>query len=525
MLRLQLLRLCAGMICFVAGVAGQAPLTAQELISQLAANRLGLTRGWFAQAPLSVGRQQVVDAQFHSGELFVLTETGNLVSYNGVNGAVNWNLRLGEPNRQYQSLGVGEEGVAVSNTTWLYFVGRKDAKVIDNSVDPLAEKSTTRRTAAESLRYRTVPQTGLLVFSAPLPHVPTTGPAATSAGVFVPTSIGTIDRFDSQADASTRLLTGIQADGVVNCPPAANATNMAWMTDKGTVGLCDATGEDVFFTYRMQGMGSQSPVLTGAGVYAISDYGTLAFFPDLSGEPLWMNSIGAKPRSTPLVVKDAIYIISVDGRLFKLSAQDGRELWQINGYRNVLSVSPTKLYVINETRELCVLQASSGAVLGKLPIPVFAFPVLNPHSDQIFLVSANGVIQEFHETASAERQNYFEPRRLTDKEQKENAKPKLVKPATPGTPSEEDPANLDPFAEPGAPMPMPQADPAADPFADANVGKADAPPAADPAKPAEDPFGDPATPPENMPAKPDTDPFGEAPKDPKPPMPDDPFGK
>jgi hypothetical protein len=187
--------------------------------------------------------------------------------------------------------------------------------------------------------------------------------------------------------------------------------------------------------------------------------------------------------------------------LFKLNSADGRELWQTAGIRQFVAQSATKVYVIDEIKRLAILDINSGAILRTIPIPGDKRVLANPHSDQVFLVSNHGLVEEIHESALKTRLNYTH-QELANAEKQDAAKPKPVQPTDPAAPAM--PA-ADPFApaDPAAPAadPFAPAAPAADPFAPAPAGGAmPAPAAADPFAPA--PAGG------AMPAPAAADPFG-----------------
>jgi len=506
---LQLSTLLAGLF-LTAFVCPASILAAEPLLAQPAVNRVGLTRGWFAQAPLQLDRYRIVNVEYHSGELFVLTEGGKVACYDGKTGKVNWTIQVGDPRHPYLPLGVGDTAVAVVNGTQLYVIGRKDVKVIDSSTDVSAEKSTaTRKAAADLIRYKIVPQIGKLLFQTRVEHVPNAQPAVTDEAVFVSNPSGTIDRYDLGHEKEPRYLGSIQADGNLESPPVVTNLGLAWLSSHGTVGLTTPSGDKVHYTQRSHGSGKFSPAVWGNTLFAITEQGIITAFSTIKGEPTWSNSIGVAPRQSPIAINKSLYVVTVDDRLFRLSTVDGAEIWQVPGIRELLTVTPEKIYAVDQAQRLVILQHETGSQLAAYPLPFFEHKVANRHSDQLFLVTDRGLIQEFHETAAKARQNYMVPKEVAAVEAKEKPKPRVTQPpegdnppAAPGT---------DPFGDAPKPKPEPLPKPdalAADPFDDAPA--VDKPPAPAPKDEPADPFGD-----DKMPAKPPAD----APKS------DDPFDK
>ncbi|MGC4003025.1 MAG: hypothetical protein QM811_07780 [Pirellulales bacterium] len=98
---------------------------ADRLLAQPQLATLGLTRGWFTQAPAGSDGYRVLDAQYHTGELFVLTEAGSLSCFDGATGMRKWHVHVGDPRNNYLPMGIGTNAVAIICGTRLYAVGRK----------------------------------------------------------------------------------------------------------------------------------------------------------------------------------------------------------------------------------------------------------------------------------------------------------------------------------------------------------------------------------------------------------------
>lgn len=474
--------------------------------------QFGLTRGWYAQAPVAYEQYPVQDAVYHSGEVFILSQAGSLTSFNAVTGEQRWTIRVGDPRKPYLPLGVGESAVAVVNGSHLYVIGRVDAKVVvEKDREFLSNAQSAAQNAAKkgqpvTVEYKIVPRVGKVIMEFETRYIPSGPPAVTSNRVFCPNMSGLIDIYDLTPGKEGTYFCAIQADGMVAGGPVAAGNHAAWLSVKGTVGVTssEVTGprESTAFTYRMRGFGEVSPTSRGNMIFAGTSIGEVSQFSTILSEPIWTTSIGAKIRTSPIAIGPALYLTTDDYRLIKLSSVDGREVWQTAGIRQFVAQSATKVYVIDEIKRLAILDINSGAILRSIPIPAEKRVLANAHSDQVFLVSNHGLVEEIHESALKTRLDYTH-QALANSEKADPKKPKPVVPVDPAAPT------VDPFA-PAAPGNAP----AVDPFAPAAPGNA---PAADPFAPA--PGGGGA-----MPAAPAADPFA-----PAPPaggaMPADPFAK
>jgi outer membrane protein assembly factor BamB len=485
-------------------VAGDVLLTKPYL------QQFGLTRGWYAQAPVAYEQYPLQDAVYHSGEVFILSQAGSLTCFNATTGQQRWTVRVGDPRNPYLPLGVGETAVAVINGSHLYVVGRVDAKVVieKNREFVSAAQSAAKKGVPTVVEYKTIPRVGKVIMEFKTRYVPSGAPAVTSDRVFVPNMSSLIDIYDVSPGKEAGYFCAIQADGMVAGAPIAAGQHCVWLSVKGTLGVTssEVTGprESTAYNYRMRGFGEVPPTSRGNMIFAGTSIGEVSMFSTKLSEPLWTTSIGAKFRTSPIAIGPALYLTTDDYRLFKLNSADGREIWQTAGIRQFVAQSATKVYVIDEIKRLAILDINSGAILRTISIPGDKRVLANPHNDQVFLVSNHGLIEEIHETALKTRLDYTH-QELANAEKVDPKKGKPVVPTDPAAPAS---PMADPFA-PAAPAntpdpfaPAPGAAPAADPFAPAPAA---APGGAMPAAPV-DPFA-PAPAGGAMPAPAAADPF------------------
>lgn len=470
----------AGSLALVLLLAANA-VAGDVLLTKPYLQQFGLTRGWYAQAPVAYEQYPLQDAVYHSGEVFVLSQAGSLTCFNAVTGQQRWSVRVGDPRNPYLPLGVGETAVAVVNGSHLYVVGRVDAKIVVEKDREFfsAAQSAAKKGVPTVVEYKTIPRVGKVIMEFKTRYVPSGAPTVTSDRVFCPNMSGLIDIYDVSPGKEAGYFCAIQADGMVAGAPVAAGQHAAWLSVKGTLGVTssEVTGprESTAYNYRMRGFGEVSPTSRGNMIFAGTSIGEVSQFSTKLSEPIWTTSIGTKIRTSPIAIGPAVYLTTDDYRLFKLSSTDGREMWQTAGIRQFVAQSSTKVYVVDEIKRLAILDLNSGAILRSFPIPGDKRVLANPHSDQVFLVSNHGLIEEIHETALQTRLDYTH-QELANSEKADPKKAKPVQPTDPAAPA--DPA--DPAADPFAPA-APGNAPAADPFAPAAPGDA---PAADPFAPA-----------------------------------------
>ncbi len=431
---------CWGLLVSSA-IAQQSALLAQPYL-----NRYGLTRGWFAQAPISE-QHRLVDVQYHTGEVFALTEGGFVVCYDANTGARRWAVQVGDPRRPYLPLGVGKRAVAVINGSELYAIGRVDYQVPINNLSAEEIRNQERTTnkakgakeKAPAVPMRTVPMVGKVIFHTKTEHVASAGPGVSDEAVFVPTLSSMMDHYTLDLDPRVRYTGSVQTDGIMYTPPVASDLGMTWISSRGTIGLCSPSGGKLHYTFRMRGMTHTGSSTRLNQLFAGTNQGELTMFNSQKGEPEWNTSVGVELLQAPIPIDKNVYVLTKNFRLFQLNIADGRENWKAANIRNFMAATPTKVYALDEAGRMVMLDPKTGAIINAMQMPHIDRIIANQYSDQMFFVSESGLIQEIHETSLLARLDYSKPPKPATKP---TNKPKPV------VPMDTDPAS-DPFATTG----------------------------------------------------------------------------
>lgn len=67
--------------------------------------------------------------------------------------------------------------------------------------------------------------------------------------------------------------------------------------------------------------------LEGDTLFAVNGLAEIVAFDPASGRERWRRSMGAPARSSPMVAGGRLFVVTLDGRLLALAADDGRQLW------------------------------------------------------------------------------------------------------------------------------------------------------------------------------------------------------
>lgn len=107
--------------------------------------------------------------------------------------------------------------------------------------------------------------------------------------------------------------------------------NMKPTTDKQGPGFSAVAQNILYLTAEDGGGYGGGAAAEGGRVYAASGWGAVIAFDPATGKRLWERPLGVPIRSAPTVSQDRIYVVTVEGRLYCLSAADGTELWVMRG--------------------------------------------------------------------------------------------------------------------------------------------------------------------------------------------------
>ena len=112
--------------------------------------------------------------------------------------------------------------------------------------------------------------------------------------------------------------------------------------EKGLLKQWPETGPKMIWHFDELGEGHSSAAVTSSGVYTTGmlDGTGYVFAIDLKGKLLWKKEYGPEwtenhfgVRSTPLVIKDRLYLMSSFGKLFCMNTANGQTLWSIDTFK------------------------------------------------------------------------------------------------------------------------------------------------------------------------------------------------
>ncbi|MEX0791927.1 MAG: PQQ-binding-like beta-propeller repeat protein [Pirellulaceae bacterium] len=391
---------------------------------------------------------------------YVMTDNGIIHALDGRTGRLLWTQSHGNRKLVSQKPAGNDEMVAYTLGTTLYVLNRAN---------------------------------GEIKWQRKLEGPPAAGPTFSESKIFVPLTTGQVFIYDF--DGGPSLAQNYFSIGKITTPVSATSTTVNWATDRGYIYVGDSHRNRV--RYRLEANGKiVAPAANFQHLYlyftTTDGYIYCLFAPD--GAVQWRYSTGEEITTSPIAVRDSVFVTLSHGGLYKLSLTHGELRWFAPRVRQFLSASDRYVYALDDLNRLLVLDSQSGAVVGATSLRGFDFFETNHATDRIILGTKTGRLQVLRASGLEYPQIHV----------------KMVRPATPEEEADmEKPAPERPRPAAEDPFGAPAADPFADPFAAPAAGET----------PADDPFGGPpaGANPFGGPAE-DANPFGAPPAD------DNPFG-
>ncbi len=357
--------------------------------------------------------------------IYVVSDSGAVQAIDGETGRTRWSTYVGSPQYPTDAPAANDDYVAVVNGTHLY--------VLNQSTGSIAWRRQTQ-------------------------GAPGAGPAVSDDRVFVPMAGGTIESYLTTDGRQPPWIFKARGRAVVQ--PVVVGTGVAWPTDNGDLYVAEANLTGI--RYRLethQSIVARPTALPPNRLVIVSTDGYAYCIHEGSGSLLWRFSTGEPIVKPAVAIGDAVFVVTSDDNLFRLSADTGLEQWWAPRIREVISASPSRVYCLGDTGQLIIFDMATGGRLGAVSTEQLDVRMVNFLTDRIFLGSSTGVIQCLREVGA--EWPTIRAGGLEERPEKEAAaaEPAMDDKPTP-LPSTDDPFGAGPFgAEPTEPAPATTEDP------------------------------------------------------------------
>jgi outer membrane protein assembly factor BamB len=225
--------------------------------------------------------------------------------------------------------------------------------------------------------------------NAPLTNLTTVTPSPITSPPASPTTSSTSSPVPTTAPTPPEAVWTYKTGAAVWGTPAINGGTVYFGSDDGNLYAVDAQNGDLKWKFLSQGIVRSRPAIFGALVYFASDDGHLYAVEAQTGMQAWRTDIGNyMPRdgrklgtsddpagfdylqSSPLVVDGQVFVGSLDGNVYALSADTGKVNWTFTTGQKVRAtpaMADGVLYIGSWDRSTYALNALAGRMLWKTP--------------------------------------------------------------------------------------------------------------------------------------------------------------
>ena len=388
---------CATFLFF--GVC-QTPAIADGLIDSGQLQQQGLTRTWFNQVQMDVGRDRVENVNFDGELLTIKTKRGVIQTIDGATGKTLWATNVSSPGLFTSSVGVGPNHAALANGSHLLVFDRK---------------------------------TGKQVWSRKLSGGVIGAPGVSDDFVFVPKVDGNLEVYSldkPRAWSEVRSISDTQfpvwrfnSHGKTMIQPTIFDGVFGWSNDRATFYVARIKPMEILFRLETFEDVVVPPIKIGSFLYVVSADGYLYKVSTKTGDIRWRFSTGTPLIYRPISRDGFVYISTPQGGLYRILAdkdvaqkaglldrgngneqnlnvspaespiEEGNEVWFNPDIARVLSVTPKRIFGLDRRENLQIVDTATGQSLGNVPTEGVSIPITNHLTDRIYLASTDGLIQ------------------------------------------------------------------------------------------------------------------------------------
>ncbi|MEM8944336.1 MAG: PQQ-binding-like beta-propeller repeat protein [Planctomycetota bacterium] len=346
------------LVTFAMAMALTSIATAQSLVRNQAAGRLGIERTWFAQVQVNAAQHKVVHWLLDRDQLFALTSAGAVQAFDAETGQTLWTTELGVGHSPAAGVAVNSKYIALLGAGRIYVMDRTD---------------------------------GHHLWSRQIGGASVAAPALSETHAYVVLLSGRVEgyRLDSPSEAVWQY----QSDGRIFQNPTTTGQVVSWPTDSGKLYVGQAETPRVLFRVETNDEIVTAPAEQEPYLYVASLDGYLYCFHELTGSEQWRYATGFAITSRPAIVGDIAYVASEGPTLHAVSASTGQALWQVSGAAQFVALGKQHTYGMDRYGTLVVIDNATGGVAGRLSTGAGSMALVNDQSDRIFLINDNGLVQ------------------------------------------------------------------------------------------------------------------------------------
>lgn len=332
------------------------------LVPEMVANQAGLTRAWYTQAQVDSSRYAITGARLEGSTLYVLSSSGQVQALDSETGQTLWTARFGEPEQPTYGPAAHGDHVALICGSTLYVLDATNGKEIFHKL---------------------------------VDGAPGGSPALADDYVFAPLVSGLLHAYPigKKKSPSKRFSSvgSILTDAIIV------DDQVIWCSTRGILYSAYATGKGMNFRFDSADHLLAPVTSHDKTILVASSNGYVYGLDARHGNQRWRTSVGTEITEPAMAIDGVVYVGTLDQTLYAIDATNGKEKWSTPGVNAVVSVTAGKTYAVGQHGNLAVIDSATGDTLSSWPNHGRLLPVQNNQTDRLYFVSADGLVQCFHE--------------------------------------------------------------------------------------------------------------------------------
>jgi outer membrane protein assembly factor BamB len=316
---------------------------------------------------------EIVDPPVSRQLTYVITLSSNgiVTAIDSETGASLWTAEAGNPNLPMFGPGVSDDFVVVTNGNHLYVFALDTGSLL-----------STRR----------------LAFS------PTGSPSAMPGKALVPSVGGRLIAYDVKSTSVAPVVLRIGSDNRTAVSPSLDRRYVGWAGGSKLILADIEQNARLWTSVTVNETIPSLPVAVETGYLFCGHDGTVvSCSTDRTESIRWKRRLATQVNRPPVPSKNAVFVLSDDGRVFGMNMKNGDNLWAspLRNIREVVAIGKDHLYATNASNILISVDLATGTEIKASNI--FAPKVIpNLVSDRLFFIDDKGELTCLRESAASE---------------------------------------------------------------------------------------------------------------------------
>jgi|GEM_PF-6128752 len=398
------------------------------LIPEASLSPYGLTRDWNAQVRKRVGDTKIIDAVLYDDMLYVTTSSSIIHAFHAETGKTAWAELIGDPRNPTLPPALHKDLLATINGSTLYIFNRYNGKKL---LDLKIPGSPSAGPALSENRVYVPTHQGILLSYRLLTGSDVNQDLRIDLGRKKTLEEKRQDEEDRRE--SIRLDSGDRSP--LRCPSAASidlpptvieeditirmrnqrksrfwsADVVAWVTKNNQVSVAETRNVEKYpkldLKKRFTQVEVRSPVTTLSPNHLVRKPGEdgMFYFGTTSGyayaydtrtlKLAWQYSTGLPIHQSIAVLDQDAYVVSEQGGMHCVDSMKGTRKWLAQNVNYFIARSAKRVYAFDKRGSIFILDAKSGALLGRVPCGNTQTAIMNTVNDRIYLLDKTGLVQ------------------------------------------------------------------------------------------------------------------------------------